>query len=158
MSESTRDKRPPSDRRATVAEMNAYNASVPFNVWLGAEVISASSEEVTLRIPWRTEFTAAPGITHGGVLAGAIETAAFMALMSSYDDAGPTIDMRVDYHRSTVNGTLHAQARLLRAGATIATVEVFIRDSAERLIASGRCVFLSRSRKKTDEEPMLQGG
>jgi acyl-CoA thioesterase len=150
MSESQRDRDAAGDRTATVAEMNAYNATVPFNTWLGAEVVSTSSEEITLQIPWRVEFAAAPGITHGGVLAGAIETAAFMVLRASRGDVGPTIDMRIDYHRSTVNGTLYAHARLLRFGGTISTAEVFIHDSAERLIASGRCVFLSHSRSRSD--------
>jgi acyl-CoA thioesterase len=150
MSESQLDFSAAGKRPATIAEMNAYSATVPFNAWLGAEVISTNSNRITLRIPWRVEFAAAPGLTHGGVLAGAIETAAFMVLRACRGDAGPTIDMRIDYHRSSINGTLYAHARLLRAGGTISTAEVFIHDSGEHLIASGRCVFLSCSRSKSD--------
>jgi len=38
--------------------------------------------------------------------------------------------------------------KLLRAGATISTVDVRITDAEERLIASGRGVFLSQSRQR----------
>jgi uncharacterized protein (TIGR00369 family) len=145
MSESHGSGATPDKGHPVVGQLNAYNGSIPFNSWLGAEIISAQTDRLRLRVPWRPEFAAAPGITHGGVLAGVIETAAFMVLKASRGDAGPTVDMRVDYHRSSAGDTLYAHARLLRAGGTISTAEVFVEDSRERLIASGRCVFLSHS-------------
>jgi uncharacterized protein (TIGR00369 family) len=90
-------------------------------------------------------------MTHGGILAGIIDLSAYMALMAVNGGGGPTIDMRVDYHRSMVNGTLYAESRILRVGSTISTVEVDVRDAQRRLIASGRCVFLSRSRRHEPE-------
>ena len=139
------------DHRANVDAMNAHNAAIPFNAWLGDEVISATDEGVRLRIPWRVEFGGAPGMTHGGILAGIIDLSAYMALMAARGGAGPTIDMRVDYHRSMVNGAMFSLARLLRVGSTISTVEVIVQDAEERLIASGRCVFLSQGRKRPPE-------
>jgi uncharacterized protein (TIGR00369 family) len=131
--------------------MNAHNAAVPFNAWLGAEVMSVDEEGVRLRVPWRVEFGGAPGMTHGGILAGIIDLSAYMALMAAKGGAGPTIDMRVDYHRSMVNGALFSLGRLLRVGSTISTVEVIVYDAEQRLIASGRCVFLSQGRKRPPE-------
>jgi uncharacterized protein (TIGR00369 family) len=142
---------PESARRASVARMNMHNAAVPFNRWLGAEVLSADGGGVRMRIPWRAEFGGAPGMTHGGVLAGIVDLGAYMALMAESGSGGPTIDMRVDYHRSTVNGTLYAASKVIRVGSTISTVEVTIRDAEKRLIASGRCVFLSRPRGQSPD-------
>jgi uncharacterized protein (TIGR00369 family) len=139
--------------QAAVAAMNAFNTAIPYNAWLGAEVVAASEDSVKVRVPWRVEFGGAPGMTHGGVLAGVIDMTAFVVLMATRGGAGPTIDMRVDFHRSTVNGTFYALGKLLRAGKTISTVEVLVQDSAKRLIASGRCVFLSHPRKSVTEEP-----
>jgi len=139
------------DHSANVEAMNGHNAAIPFNAWLGAEVISATDEGVRLRVPWRVEFGGAPGMTHGGILAGIIDLSAYMALMAARGGAGPTIDMRVDYHRSMVNGAMFSLARLLRVGSTISTVEVIVQDAEERLIASGRCVFLSQGRKRPPE-------
>jgi uncharacterized protein (TIGR00369 family) len=143
-----RDRRP-----ATIAQMNALNATIPHTAWLGAEVLSAEGDSVRVRVPWRVEFAGAPGMTHGGVLAGVIDLTAYMVLMTVQGGAGPTIDMRIDFHRSTVNQTFFAVGKLLRAGATISTVDVRINDAEERLIASGRCVFLSQSRRRDPEIP-----
>lgn len=138
--------------KATVESINTFVASCPFNAWLGLEATSAGQNEVELRLPWRVELGGAPGMIHGGVLAAMIDVTAYAVLMSVQGSAGPTIDMRVDFHRSTANGLLHARGRLLRAGATICTVEVVVHDAAERLIASGRCVFLSQSRMRIPED------
>jgi uncharacterized protein (TIGR00369 family) len=148
-----RDRRP-----ATVAQMNSLNANIPHTAWLGAEVLSAEGDTVTVRVPWRVEFGGAPGMTHGGVLAGVIDLTAYMVLMAVQGGAGPTIDMRVDFHRSTVNQTFFAVGKLLRAGATISTVDVRISDAEERLIASGRCVFLSHSRHRDADIQSVKGG
>jgi uncharacterized protein (TIGR00369 family) len=142
--------------QATLEDMNAHNARVPFNAWLGAEVMSASDDGVRLRIPWRVEFGGSPGMTHGGILAAIVDLSAYMALMAERGSGGPTIDMRIDYHRSTVNATLYSIAKVLRVGSTISTVEVVMRDAEERLIASGRCVFLSQGRKRTAEVSSLE--
>ncbi len=141
---------------ATVEVMNTHNAAVPFNAWLGAEVISADDEGVRLRVPWRVEFGGSPGMTHGGILASIIDLSAYMALMAAKGGSGPTIDMRVDYHRSIVNGALFSLAKLLRVGSTISTVEVIVHDAERRLIASGRCVCLSQGRKRPPDAPLLE--
>ena len=141
------------EQRATVEAMNTHNAAIPFNAWLGAEVISVDDEGVRVRFPWRVEFGGAPGMTHGGILAGIVDLSAYMALMAAKGGSGPTIDMRVDYHRSMVNGALFSQAKLLRVGSTISTVDVIVHDGEQRLIASGRCVFLSQGRKRPPDAP-----
>ncbi len=153
MDESDLPHRPRDRKPATVAQMNALNATIAHTAWLGAEVVSAEGDTVKVRVPWRVEFGGAPGMTHGGVLAGVIDLTAYMVLMAVQGGAGPTIDMRIDFHRSTVNQTFFAVGRLLRAGATISTVDVRINDAEDRLIASGRCVFLSHSRRREPEIP-----
>jgi uncharacterized protein (TIGR00369 family) len=145
------ERRLPEGQPASVKDMNAHNALIPFNAWLGAEVLSADDEGVRLRIPWRVEFGGVPGMTHGGILAGIVDLSAYMALMAEKGGGGPTIDMRIDYHRSMANGTLYTLAKVLRVGGTICTVEVVVRDAEERLIASGRCVFLSQGRKRVSD-------
>jgi uncharacterized protein (TIGR00369 family) len=150
------ERRVPKKSQVTILEMNEHNARVPFNAWLGAEVMSAGHDEVRLRIPWRVEFGGSPGMTHGGILAAIIDLSAYMPLMAVQGSAGPTIDMRIDYHRSTVNATLYTVAKLLRVGSTISTVEVIVRDAEERLIASGRCVFLSQGRKRSSDGSSLE--
>lgn len=130
-----------------LAKLNLHNAGIPFNAWLGLEVIGVRDDVVELRVPWRTEFGGAPGMTHGGILASIIDAAAFLVLLAVRGNGGPTIDMRVDFHRSTANGMLYVKSALLRAGATISTAQVEIHDSEQRLIASGRSVMISEPRR-----------
>lgn len=134
--------------KATLAVLNAHNARIPFNAWLGIEVLAVTAETVELRVPWRLEFGGAPGMTHGGILASLIDTAGFLVLLAANASGGPTIDLRIDFHRSSANTDFHVRSRLLSAGATISTVEVEICDNGSRLLASGRCVFLTQSRKQ----------
>jgi acyl-coenzyme A thioesterase PaaI-like protein len=60
-------------RPATPEEISRHNAAVPFNAWLGAEVLASDPTGVRVRFPWRAEFGGAPGMTHGGLLAGLID-------------------------------------------------------------------------------------
>lgn len=126
----------------------AHLASVPFNAWLGVELLLAEADAVELRVPWRPEFGGAPGMIHGGILASLIDTTAFLVLVTHQGAGGPTIDMRIDYHRSTWGRPLHLRGSLIRSGATISNVDVQILDEDEHLIATGRCVFLSQPRRR----------
>jgi uncharacterized protein (TIGR00369 family) len=134
-----------------MAQLTAHNEKTPFNHWLGVEVLSASEEGVDLRVPWRQEFGGAPGMTHGGIMASLVDTAAFLALLAAQDAGGPTIDMRVDLHRSTAGEPLFVRSRLLRRGATVSTADVRIFDAHDRLVASGRCVFLTQPRVRPQD-------
>lgn len=137
----------------TLERLNAHNAKIPFNAWLGIEVLAAGADGVELRVPWRCEFGGAPGMTHGGILASLVDTAAFLMLLAAKGTGGPTVDLQIDFHRSTANGALYVRSSLLRAGASISTIEVRINDQEQRLIATGRCVFLTRSRPCREDLP-----
>jgi len=54
------------------------------------------------------------------------------------------MDVRVDYLRWTVDPDLTANARVLRAGPSVGMVDLDVRDSADRAIATGRRVFGTR--------------
>lgn len=131
-----------------VANLQAINARLrasPFNLWLGIEATAATRSEVLLRMPWRAELQGAPGATHGGIFACIIDAGAFAVLLAAQGDTGPTIDLRVDFHANVAEGEFAITARLLRAGARISSVEVYVHGAAGRLLASGRCVYIARS-------------
>jgi uncharacterized protein (TIGR00369 family) len=58
----------------------------------------------------------------------------------------PTVDLRVDFHRTALPGSLIARANVIKLGGTLATAEaqIFAEDGA--LLASGRGVYLTLSR------------
>lgn len=127
----------------SIAAMNERIQRCAFNAWLGLEVVAASAGEVEIRAAWRAEMGGSPdtGNAHGGVLAAIIDATSSYAVASSIGRIGPTLDMRVDYHRGAKPGPLRAVGRMLKVGKTIATVDVELFDAGEKRVASGRVVF-----------------
>jgi uncharacterized protein (TIGR00369 family) len=125
-------------------DIDAFNRTCPFNAWLGIRVVAASDVGVETEVPWRDELVGSPdlGTMHGGVLASIVEATAGLSLFAVLGTAGPAIDLRVDYHRPVRSGPLRGRGRVLRAGGTITSVEAFVHDADDRLVASGRAVFL----------------
>lgn len=135
----------------SIASVDRWIAGSPFNAWMGLKALAVSEQEVELLLPWRAELEGAHGHMHGGVLASALDAAAWLALMAVRGRAaGPTIDLRVDYHRGAPAAALRIGARVLRAGATISSVDAQARTESGALIASGRCLFLSAVRARGD--------
>lgn len=134
--------------KMTRDEIQAYSSRSPGNTWLGVRVLAASDTGVEIEIPWREEFVGSPDLRtmHGGVLAAAVDVAAGLSLFAILGRAGPTIDMRVDFHRAVKAGALRGVGKVLRAGSTITSVEAMIHDADGKLAASGRCVFFTAQR------------
>jgi uncharacterized protein (TIGR00369 family) len=132
------------DALMSAAEIDAFNRTCPFNVWLGMRVVAANGAGIELEVPWRDEMIGSPDVRtmHGGVLAAIVEATAGLSLFAVLGRAGPAIDLRVDYHRPVVSGPLRGRGRVLRAGGTITSLESFVYDADERLVASGRAVFM----------------
>ena len=128
----------------SAVEIDAFSRTCPFNAWLGIRVVAASDVGVVIEAPWRDELVGSPDLQtmHGGVLAAIVETTAGLSLLAVLGRAGPAIDLRVDYHRPVRSGPLRGSGRVLRAGGTITSLEAFVHDADERLVASGRAVFL----------------
>lgn len=131
-----------------IEEIQAYSSRSPGNTWLGVRVLEASDTGVVVEIPWREEFVGSPDARtmHGGILAAAVDVAAGLSLFAILGRAGPTIDMRVDFHRGVKAGALRGVGKVLRAGGTITSVEAMIYDADGKLAASGRCVFFTAQR------------
>lgn len=132
------------DPAMPAVDIDAFNRTCPFNAWLGVRVVAASNEGVEIEVPWRDELVGSPDVRtmHGGVLAAIAETTAGLSLLAALGQAGPAIDLRVDYHRPVRSGPLRGRGRVLRAGGTITSIESFVHDADDRLVASGRAVFL----------------
>jgi uncharacterized protein (TIGR00369 family) len=121
----------------------------PFHRWLGVTLKSMSADGVEILLPWREEFVSDPVVryTHGGILAALIDLAGDYAVAAKIGRGVPTVDMRVDYHRAALPGALVARATIIKLGGTLATAEAKVFDEQDRLVASGRGVYLTLSRK-----------
>ena len=134
-----------SGERLTPEALQALAERSPFHRWLGVAVTAVEADAIEMRLPWRAEFVSNPdrGYAHGGILAALIDLAADFAIAAALGRGVPTVDMRVDYHRTADAGELTARARVVKLGSTVSTAEAEIRDGAGRLIASGRGTYLT---------------
>lgn len=125
-------------------QVNRFVARSPFNRWLGMSCTDADEERIVLAIKWREELISSPELrsTHGGVLAALVDCAADYAIALQVGHPVPTMDLRVDYHRSAKPGDLHAEGRILHLGRRFGTAEARVFDTSGKLIASGRGLYL----------------
>ena len=120
----------------------------PFHRWLGVELAKLDDDGIEILMPWREEFVSDPEIryTHGGILATLIDLAGDYAVAAKLGRGVPTVDMRVDFHRVALPGPLVARASVVKIGGTLATAEARVFDGDEKLVASGRGVYLTLQR------------
>lgn len=141
----------PSRRGGLALDFAALDALVrnsPYHQWLGVGLKTLSEDEIELAMPWREEFVSEPIIryTHGGLLATLIDLAADFAIAARLGRGVPTVDLRIDFHKTTLPGPLTARANVIKLGGTLATAEARVFDEAGALLASGRGVYLTLSR------------
>lgn len=133
--------------RLDAAALNAIIATSPFNTWLGQDVTQVGDDFIDVRVRWRDEFVggAKTRHAHGGIFAALINSCGCYALTAQLGRTVPTVDLRCDFHRPAKPGDLFVQARVLKCGATLGSVDVSIRDGEGKLLASGRSVYLTQA-------------
>ena len=139
---------------APIGDFDTLDAMVrgcPFHRWLGVSLKSMSGDSVEILLPWREEFVSDPEVryTQGGILAALIDLAADYAIAARIGersrDEWATL-LRVDYHRAALPGPLVARASVIKLGGTLATAEAHVFDENDKLVASGRGVYLTLTR------------
>jgi len=117
----------------------------PFHQWMGLKLVAMDEDEIVIEVPWREEFVVNVdvGYTHEGILATLIDVAPDYAIAAKLGRPVPTIDMRVDYHRAAMPGTLTVKAQALKLGGAFSTGEAQVYDEKGKLLASGRGVYFT---------------
>ena len=81
------------------------------------------------------------GQFHGGPIAAFIDAVGDYAIGMALGGGVPTINLRIDYLRPAVGGSLTGTARVRRAGRTVALVDVDVYDEQQTLVAVGRGTY-----------------
>jgi uncharacterized protein (TIGR00369 family) len=130
-----------------------FEHMVPFNRFLGLQVVKVESGKAELRLPFRDEFVGdsrRPAL-HGGVISALIDTCGGLAAWTRLeeDDRLSTIDILVDYLKPAFTG-LVAYGELVRIGNRVAVVRVTVlQDGDEEPVARGRAVYnIARKAKR----------
>ncbi|WP_233856498.1 PaaI family thioesterase [Paraburkholderia sp. HD33-4] len=110
----------------------------PFSMLLGAELMHAGSDELTLCLPIRDELRQQHGFVHGGVISYLADNALTFAGALSLGPRVVTGEYKINYLRPAMKGTLIARANVVYAGRHQATCQcsVFVMEgNREKLVA-----------------------
>lgn len=97
---------------------------------LGMKVESFGNGEAVLAIDFDPKLLQPMGVVHGGVMATLADSAVAVALLGLLKELKnfSTIEMKVNYFRPFIKGTMLAKARIIQKGNSIAVGDVDITD------------------------------
>lgn len=117
--------------------MSELVAAMPFAARLGAEIESASAQEVRGGLAWTEELCTAGGVLHGGALMALADSlgavCAFLNLPAGATTA--TIESKTNFFRAVREGRVTGTARPLHVGRSFIVVQTDLRDASDRPVA-----------------------
>ncbi len=121
---------------------------------IGFEVVSVEDGAATFRLDVRRERHANPmGTVHGGVLVDVADAAMGMACASRLErgESFTTVELKINYFRPVIDGSIEAHARIVNGGSTVVYLECDVTSIPEgKLIAkaSSTCFVLRGDQAK----------
>ena len=120
----------------------AILAAQPFSQLVGVELIRFTPEETELRLSIRDGLKQHIGVVHGGVLASLADIALTFAGAAALGGVAViTSEIKINYVRPAVEGTLIARAAPLSAGRrqSVVRCEIYVlHDGVEKLCAAAQ--------------------
>ena len=108
---------------------------------MGVELRAIEPERLTLFLPFRPDNVTVGDTVHGGVIAALIDIAGAAGSASGADSSrikgGATASLVVNYLNAANGVDLRAEATVIKRGRDTTVTEVAVRDTADRLIATG---------------------
>ena len=121
----------------------------PFHAYLGMSVVNHSYNYAKLQLK-RTDTTPTGigGSVNGGVLATLVDMTAVAAIFAELRDneqpAG-TADLQITYLRQTKGDVVTSEARVLKRGRQLATIEVRVSDDSDNLCCIAKVLYAFRA-------------
>jgi len=120
---------------------------IPFNRFLGIQLVAAEEGWVRLELPFRDELIgdASRPALHGGVISTLTDTCGGFAVFTAipFGEKCSTIDLRVDYLAPGQPELLAAEGKVVRVGNRVAVVDIkcFHPSKPDKIIATGKGVY-----------------
>jgi len=112
---------------------------------LGLQVLSLDHDasEITVKMPMNPSLERVAGTKqfHGGPIASFVDTVGDYAIGMLLGGGVPTINIRIDYLKPAVGGSLTAVARVRRTGRTVSVVDIDVMNEQDQLVAMGRGTY-----------------
>jgi uncharacterized protein (TIGR00369 family) len=113
-------------------------ASMPLAGTLGLEVVTASPDEVHMRLEHQDRLCTAGGILHGGALMALGDSAGGLCAFLNLPEGATgtaTIESKTNFFRAVRDGHVDATSRVLHSGRTTIVIETDLRDAAGKHVA-----------------------
>jgi uncharacterized protein (TIGR00369 family) len=118
----------------------------------GIEVLQASTNQATMRLPFSERVVNLAGTVDGGVLATLVDSVCSVAFEFGLEisKVAITVDLRIDYIAPLTRGNAAlAEARVVNRGRTIGRCEAtIIEEASKKLLAKGITVLVIRQRQR----------
>jgi uncharacterized protein (TIGR00369 family) len=129
----------------------------PAHRLLGLELLERSSEHATFSMQPRPELLQETGILHGGILAALADAAAVYVLLPDLPatKSVTSIELKINFLRPATleAGPLHAVARLVRRGGTVALCHVELTQNDRPIaVALSTYAFLDVEERRNDPQ------
>ena len=135
-------------RRIDPAELRAvFERAIPFNRFLGVQVLDIGEGSASMELPYRPELIGNPLLQalHGGVMSTLLDSCGGVAVWSQVgvNDMVATVDLRVDYLRPGLPENLRAVGQVVRLGNRVGVVSLraFHPGREDRPVAAGTGVY-----------------
>ncbi len=123
--------------------MRAFMREIPFNHHLGIEVVAAHDDGMTISCAMRPEMRNGHGVLHGGVIATLADVAVGVALKPRIAPrTATTIDLKVNYLKPLIEGTVWARCYLVRVGRSLITGRVDVTDDQGKMVAIAIATYM----------------
>ncbi len=112
----------------------------------GFELEAAEPGRAVLRMRVASRHKQVHGVVHGGILAALADTAGGLAtyMVVPRGTRLATVEMKINYLEPVHQGTVTAEARVLRKGRNFAVVDCDVTDATGRLAAKALMTFAIR--------------
>ena len=110
----------------------------PLAIALNMQILSATTERITLSYDVSEQFTQGNGFVQGGIISALLDFAMIFASFPAIpDDASlATVSLTTQYFRPAHAGRLHATAKLEKAGRTLIHAHATLYDEKENALAT----------------------
>jgi uncharacterized protein (TIGR00369 family) len=131
-------------QKATLEQTRAVLRRISFDSLLGMEVSKLHPDGITLRCKVRKELLNLAGALHGGVAASLADAAVGVAIHHRFGGKRPisTVELKVNYFRPVLKGTVFARARLLRVGSTLCVGRVDLTDDQRNAVGTAIATYI----------------
>lgn len=131
---------------------------IPFNRELGLNLLEAGGGRARLRFEFQEKLVGnfIARVLHGGVISAVLDVIGACAVVSTFDQEGPsygmgTVDLRVDYLQPGKGEHFIASGEVMRPGRILSAVRMELHNHQGDLIAIGTAIY--RASRKTQESP-----